>query len=299
VTLVPDGPQNSRFAALLERLGRLSIDDYYNPYRMFDWPDALPQDRLWMTPELLSVHNTPYFDQLSREQLIRLSRWESVNFYSLNVHGIRELLIEVIGRVHLPGFELASEYLHHLIGEENEHMWFFAQFCRRYGGKVYRFPRARTAAPQRGAVEHFLVFAKVLLFEEIVDHCNRMLSQDTALHETIRLINGIHHRDESRHIAFNREFVALLGEELRDQLSEKERAETGGYLRDYLSYCVGLLYSLEAYRDTGIADPLSFRRAVMAHPGRRAAEARLLRRPGSFLRKIGIYEETSCEETTA
>lgn len=170
-------------------------------------------------------------------------------------------------------------------------MWFFAQFCRRYGGKVYRFPRARTAPLHRREVEDFLVFAKILLFEEIVDHCNKVLSRDETLHETIRQINAIHHRDESRHIAFNRELVGLLNGRLRDRLTEPEHTEVARYLRDYLSYCVGLLYSLEAYRDAGIADPVAFRRAVMAHPGRRAAEARLLRRPTSFLRRIGLVEE--------
>ena len=40
-----------------------------------------------------------------------------------------ELLIEVMRRLHTPGYEIPTPYFHHFIGEENEHMWFFAEFC--------------------------------------------------------------------------------------------------------------------------------------------------------------------------
>ena len=44
---------------------------------------------------------------MDQEQLFTAVQVESVNFYSLNVHGIRELLIEVAKRIHTTGFEIA------------------------------------------------------------------------------------------------------------------------------------------------------------------------------------------------
>ncbi len=139
------------FRQLLDRLSAKASDDYYNPYVTFEWPDELPPDVLWMTPELLSVWGTAVFDELDEAALVRLSRFESVNFYSLNVHGIRELLIEVTRRVHSPGFEIPSDFFHHFIGEENEHMWFFATFCTRYGGKIYTDKTLPLTGTQRPA----------------------------------------------------------------------------------------------------------------------------------------------------
>src|SRR5215470_17460059 len=95
----------NRFIELLDRLGRKSVEDYYNPYRMFSWADSLPEDAYWMTPELISAHGTEVEREIGEEGMKRLSRWESINFYSLNVHGIRELIIEVVKRIHMPGFE--------------------------------------------------------------------------------------------------------------------------------------------------------------------------------------------------
>jgi hypothetical protein len=288
-----DDLDDPRLIEVLGRLSRMSVEDYYNPYRMFDWPDSLPTDRLWMTPELLSIHNTPVAGELSEEQIIQLSIWESLNFYSLNVHGIRELLTEVVARVQMPGFEIPSDFLHMFIGEENEHMWFFAEFCRRYGRKLYYFPQITSTEPSRPEVENFLVFARILVFEEIVDHYNRVMADDESLHETIRHINRIHHRDESRHIAFGHELASLLYSRLRSQVSPGELARISDYMQEYVDYCLRGFYSLDAYYDAGIADPLGLRARLMAEPGRKAAEQAIARKPLSFLRKIGVLEEAT------
>jgi hypothetical protein len=284
-----------RLVAVLDRLGRMSVEDYYNPYRMFEWPDTLPTDELWMSRDLLSVYNTPFMDQLSEEQLIRLARWESVNFYSLNVHGIRELLIEVVNRIHLPGFEIPSDFFHHFVGEENEHMWFFAEFCKRYGGKMYHFPRLKSATkvPEGADVENFLVFARILIFEEMVDYYNSRMADDESLHDTIRAINRIHHKDESRHIAFGRELVSLLYARMKERRSAEELRAIGAYVQEYVTFSLHSFYSLEAYDDAGIEDPIAFRKTLTADPARVEAERQVARKPTAFFHKLGLFEKAA------
>jgi hypothetical protein len=75
---------------IFERLTHLSVRGDYTPFKLFNWPDRLPDQEWWMSPELLSVYDTPLMDELDATTLKRLSKWESINFYSLNVHGIRE-----------------------------------------------------------------------------------------------------------------------------------------------------------------------------------------------------------------
>ena len=280
---------SERFRGILERLRQMSIDDYYNVYRIFDWPESLPADSPWMSRELVSLYGTPAYDALSPQEQLDLARWESVNFYSLNVHGIRELLIEVVARVHMPGFELPSEFFHHFIGEENEHMWFFAEFCRRYGGKMYPFPRVKTMLPGDKAVENFLVFARILLFEEIVDFYNAHMAEDVELHDAIRQINRIHHRDESRHIAFGRELVSILYADLACTADEQARLDIEVYLKNYVLFCLHSFYSLNAYQDTGFTNPLEVRSTLLRDPARRALEAKVVRKPMSFFVRAGVF----------
>ncbi|WP_371539418.1 diiron oxygenase [Streptomyces sp. NBC_01023] len=284
-----------RLIELTGRLSRMATEDYYNPYRLFSWPQTLPEDELWMSEDLLSVSGTEVMNELSREQLLRLAKWESINFYSVNVHGIRELLTEVTSRLYAPGFEEFTDFLHHFIGEENEHAWFFAEFCRRYGGRVYALPGLKTQDPADRTTENFLVFAKILIFEEIVDYFNERMAEDASLPETVRQVNRVHHKDESRHIAFGRQLVEVLYSRVRDEATAQECARLEQYLKRYVTWCVQSLYSPAAYRDAGLAEPLALRSRILRDETRRQAERRYLRRPLTFLTKVGIFQDQTIQ----
>ncbi|MEU3626935.1 diiron oxygenase [Amycolatopsis coloradensis] len=280
---------NERFHVILDRLSSMSVDDYYNPYKSFEWPESLPPDMWWMSPELTTTHGTAAASRLPQDQLHALSRFESVNFYSLNVHGIRELLIEVTKRIHTAGFETPSEFFHHFIGEENEHMWFFAEFCLRYGNKIYRQPPGAMALTiPESRLESLLVFTRILIFEELVDHFNSKMALDESLHETIRHINRIHHQDESRHIAFGRELVAILFEGVRAESTATELADIETYIRRYMTYSFETLYNPQVYRDAGVSDPHGLRRELLDSPRRVEFERQVFRKTRKYLEKTGI-----------
>ncbi|MCK7626488.1 diiron oxygenase [Streptomyces sp. RS10V-4] len=283
--------QSARFAEILKRLVDKSVDGYYNPYREFDWPDALPEQMPWMSEDLMSTYGTQVAEELTIEESQRLSRWESINFYSLNVEGIRELLIEVIKRIHTAGFELPSDFFHHFIGEENEHMWFFAEFCLRYGNKIYSGPKLHSIPHDNAQVENFLVFSRILLFEEIVDFYNMRMAADDSLHETIRKVNRVHHEDESRHIAFGRELVSMLYAELARTMTDQQRQEIEQYLKRYIVFSLRSFYNPQVYRDARIDKPLEFRERLVSDPARRDLERKVVRKPMSFMVKSGIFAD--------
>ena len=223
-----------------------------------------------------------------------LSKWESIHFYSLNVHGIRDLLLEVVRRVHTPGFETESEFFHHFIGEENEHMWFFATFCLKYGKKIYTDKKIKLPMTQTDPeVESLLVFARILIFEEIVDYFNLRMGKDEALHPIIRQVNAIHHQDESRHIAFGRELVRLLWDRVRNNTAPEQLDEVRSYLARYLQASVQSLYSPAVYADAGLPEPYKVRTTLLADPVRREANARALKRTTDFFSAAGILTDGS------
>ncbi|MEU3096227.1 diiron oxygenase [Streptomyces sp. NPDC006967] len=277
----------------LGRLENLAESGYYNPYTMFDWPEAIEPDQPWMSESLTTLAGTPMWDELTREQQIALTRFEAINFFSLNIHGIRELMSEVVMRIHERPYADVSEFLHHFIGEENEHMWFFAQFCLRYGGKLY--PAQPTL--KADSVEHLssvarelIVFARILIFEEIVDYYNAHMATDQSLPPIAREINRVHHQDESRHVAFGRMiFTHLLGQVARRDPDEVPLVAE--YLENYLQYSIATLYNPAAYRDAGIPDALALRRRALEHPARLKAHDDVLKRTRKFLTKSGVGRE--------
>jgi hypothetical protein len=281
--------KDSEFVKTLDRLVELSIDTYYNPYKTFQWAVDLPDEQWWMPAELLTVYDTRFMQEFDEPQLMRLSKWESIHFYSLNIHGIRELLIEVTRRIHSPGFEVPSEFFHHFIGEENEHMWFFAKFCLKYGSKVYPDKSIKINAGELAPdIETFLVFARILVFEEIVDYFNVRIGKDESLHPVIRQINNVHHQDESRHIAFGRQIVKQLHQRVSENYDSAKLSELETYLKRYIETSLQSFYNPAVYRDSGIANPYKLRSEVLREAGRKLYHEKILNRTMDFLAKSGI-----------
>jgi len=281
--------RTSSIEQMLDRIIGQSVDTYYNPYKTFQWPDELPEAQWWMSPGLMTVAGTPYAEELSEAQLMALSKWESIHFYSLNVHGIRELVLEVVKRIHTPGFEKESEFFHHFVGEENEHMWFFATFCLKYGKKIYPDKKIKLPLQEMDAdVESFLVFSRILIFEEIVDYFNVRVGRDETLHPIIRQVNAIHHQDESRHIAFGREIVKQLFDRVRKSQSPERLRELDQYLQRYVQASVQSLYSPSVYLDAGVPEPYKVRSELVEDPARRQENRKIVKRTVDYFVNNGI-----------
>lgn len=137
-------------------------------------------------------------------------------------------------------------------------------------------------------IESLMVFVRILIFEELVDHFNSKMALDDRLDETIRAINRIHHQDESRHIAFGRELVTVLFADVRKNASEEELKDISTYIRRYLTFSFESLYNPQVYRDAGIENPQQLRRELLDSPQRIELEKAVFRKTAKFLEKTGI-----------
>lgn len=170
-------------------------------------------------------------------------------------------------------------------------MWFFAEFCLRYGGKLYSSVRLKTGSEQDTDIANLLVFSRILLFEELVDHYNTTMAGDESLHETIREINRVHHRDESRHIAFGRELVGMLYDSVRPKMTDVQHAETETDLKNYIAVILNSFCNPMVYRDAGVDSVPALRSRVLADPGRHIAVRQAVRKPMAFFIKQGIFTD--------
>lgn len=285
-----------RLAEVAARLSAISRREQYDPYTAFAWPGALDPDQFWISPELMTCYGTPEWDVLGERQLISLSHYEAVSFFSLNVHLIRDLIGEVADRIYTTSYPGLSEFFHDFIREENAHAWFFATFCRRYGGRIYR-SRSLPAIPgpdTSSRLRDVQVFGRILIAEEMSDHYNTVMAGDERLPAIVRQINEFHHQDEARHIAFGRQIMRALAESLRESPDgEQDLAAARSYLTRYIGVCLRLFYDPEVYADAGLPDPAGLRRRVMSHDGRRAAHRECLGRTASFLGRIGLADRSA------
>ena len=126
---------------------------------------------------------------------------------------------------------------------ENNHSWFFSNFCTRYGGKVYVDKRSQfQAQPLKPAANAFLIFARILILEEMLDYYNVIIAADEAVPAVIRELNALHHYEEARHMAFGRAIVADLFDKARKNCTDEDIDECRAYLDRYIGWCLDSLY---------------------------------------------------------
>lgn len=288
---------SQRLEEVASRLSQISREARYDPYQVFDWPESIPGDQFWLSPELMTCYGTDAWAELSPEARLRLSHCEAVSFFSLNVHLIRELIGAVAERIYTSRYPALSEFFHDFIAEENVHAWFFATFCQRYGGKIYpaKLVSAPPASSQPAPIRDLAVFGRILIAEELCDYFNTAMASDVRLPAICQQINRVHHQDESRHIAFGRQIMRALSEEALDQSPEDQVREVGHYLARYVTTCIRSFYSLAMYADAGLEDPGGLRRRLLGSQQRSEAHQRMMGRTVDFLGRIGVVDTAAVQ----
>ena len=274
----------------MERLVTLSRKHHSDTFSQLQWPDSLDTSQWWLPPELLSIHDTAWEQQLSEEKRRELSKWECINQFSLNVEGERELIHLLSLQLYAPQMPGMERYLHHFLDEENKHLWFFGEFCRRYGGKIYDSKKVAISAQQQSPqMAFFLLFARIYLFEEIGAHYNEVGARNPDVNPFVRQIHQLHHNDEARHIAFGRSVLANSKELAFAASSAEQRLQAHQHLQQYLQISLASLYQPAMYRDSGIAGGVAMRQQLLADPARRAYHREvMLKRPLRFMAELQL-----------
>ena len=57
----------------VERLCRVSEENYIDPFARLEWPKELDRDTWFTSPELISIEGTPLWDELDESQRKTLS----------------------------------------------------------------------------------------------------------------------------------------------------------------------------------------------------------------------------------
>lgn len=239
-------------------------------YTQFDWPENIPEDCWWFSPESLSIFGTPLYDELSEDQLKTLSKWECTNLFSLNVTGEQSLISDVIGIIQQPMLADAREYLHHFIEEESQHMWYFNEFCKRYSGKTYEKKTVSLGASSfPNDIDLLLIFSRITIFEEAGHYYNVANASDKRLHPFIVQLNAAHKTDEGRHISFGRSIIAQLAGDIVKKYPEDTLKKIEDQLLISLNIVVESFYNPNMYRDANLGRGITIRQSLLNNPVRK------------------------------
>jgi hypothetical protein len=282
----------------IAKIYETSVIDHTNPYTAIDWADTVDRQSEWfMSPKLISLYGTEYYANLSEIQQKELSFWEAINFFTLNIHGEKALIQGLAARLYqdhgiAETGDIINKYIHIFLAEENQHMSYFGGFCNRYAKGLYPDKKIDFPADEYAPGEDdFLFFAKVLIFEETVDVYNRIMAKDMNLNPIARMINNIHHHEETRHLIFGRQVVETLFKQYSPAWSAETLAKIQKYITMYFSVTWAEYYNPDVYRDAGFDKPFEVRQAAYKNPINQKHRQEISSSCIRFFQNIGFLEK--------
>jgi len=136
-----------------------------------------------------------------------------------------------------------------------------------------------------------MFFARVAIFEEIVDRYNVAMGRDDRLVPVVRQINAHHHAEETRHLIFGRRVVEHLWRRHSPSWSTDTVADIRRYLADYLVSTWREYYNPDVYGDAGVDAPWVAARETWEHPVTQEHRRRLSRQCLTPFLAAGILDE--------
>lgn len=217
----PDAEQ--RFAELVARLSRQSVEKHFAAYEDIPWDDpefAIDrQDPRWARVDQ-GLGKTEWFASLPPETQSELGLYLTASLMKIGLQfenvlkrGLLEYAFE------LPNGDPAFRYAYHEVIEEGQHAMMFQEFVNRAGFDNPGMPRHLRRATRhivalgRWFPELFFMF--VLGGEDPIDHTQReALRSDADLPPVLERIMRIHVTEEARHLSFARHYLKLRSTEL-------------------------------------------------------------------------------------
>ncbi|AUH69818.1 MULTISPECIES: AurF N-oxygenase family protein [Gordonia] len=243
--------QDSGAEQVSERLLRSAARLSRNAMTEIDWSLPMDPDKYGCSPEWSSLYGTDYWDELTHEQRVDLTRHEFASIMNIGIW-FEMILQEMVLRDQYVGDYHSSEFQFALveIADECRHSLMFAKASEKMVGTSYH-PHPKIAQLGKSfklLARNEVAYAGILVAEEVLDVFQRGCMRDERVLPFIRTVNEIHVLEESRHMKFAREQVRESVDGIgwaRRQFSALSVA-AGAYL------IVSSLIQPKAYADAGL-----------------------------------------------
>ncbi|MGV9795608.1 AurF N-oxygenase family protein [Gordonia sp. NPDC003422] len=235
---------SERLLASAARLSRNAMTE-------IDWSLPMDPTKYGCSPEWSSLYGTAYWDELTEEQRISVTRHEFASIMNIGIWFemiLQEMVIrdQYLGAYHSPEFQFALTE----IADECRHSIMFAKASEKMVGTSYKPTKwvGRLGKLFKRTARNEVAYAGILVAEEVLDVFQRGCMRDDRVLPFIRTVNEIHVLEESRHMKFARE-------EVRESMQG-----VGWFRRQFSAFYVALgayfivssLVQRKAFEDAGL-----------------------------------------------
>ncbi|HCS56272.1 MAG TPA: hypothetical protein DIW80_02410 [Gordonia polyisoprenivorans] len=235
---------STRLLASAARLSRNAMTE-------IDWSLPMDPTKYGCSPEWSSLYGTTYWDELTEEQRISVTRHEFASIMNIGIWFemiLQEMVVrdQYLGAYHSPEFQFALTE----IADECRHSIMFAKASEKMVGTSYKPTKwvGRLGRFFKGTAKNEVAYAGILVAEEVLDVFQRGCMRDERVLPFIRTVNEIHVLEESRHMKFAREEVR----ESMQGISWARRQFSALYVSVAAYMIVSSLVQRKAFEDAGL-----------------------------------------------
>ena len=247
VTSMRDQGADEVSARLLDSAARLSR----NAMTEIDWSKPMDPTKYGCSPEWSSLYGTDYWEELTTEQRISVTRHEFASIMCIGIWFemiLQEMVVrdQYLGAYHSPEFQFALTE----IADECRHSIMFAKASEKMVGNSYKPAKiiGRLGRLFKATAKNEVAFAGILVAEEVLDVFQRGCMRDDRVLDFIRTVNEIHVLEESRHMKFAREEVR----ESMEGVGWARRQFSALYISLAAYMIVSSLVQRKAFADAGL-----------------------------------------------
>jgi hypothetical protein len=209
--------RGDRFAELLARLSRQSVEKHFDAYADITWDDPAYaidlDDPRWELAADTPLGATAWYRSLPPETRSRIGLHMIVSnmkaglqFENILERGLLEYAFA------LPDGAPEFRYAYHEVIEESQHSLMFQEFVNRSGleapGLTWDLKLGSRAVVQMARRFPAMFFVFVLGGEDPIDHVQRtVLRSGREIHPLLERIMRIHVTEEARHLSFARQYL--------------------------------------------------------------------------------------------
>ncbi|RPA65715.1 diiron oxygenase [Gordonia oryzae] len=235
---------STRLLASAARLSRNAMTE-------IDWSVPMDPTKYGCSPEWSSLYGTAYWDELTEEQRISVTRHEFASIMNIGIWFemiLQEMVVrdQYLGAYHSPEFQFALTE----IADECRHSIMFAKASEKMVGTSYKPTKwvGRLGRLFKATAKDEVAYAGILVAEEVLDVFQRGCMRDERVLPFIRTVNEIHVLEESRHMKFAREEVR----ESMQGISWTRRQFSALYVSVAAYLIVSSLVQRKAFEDAGL-----------------------------------------------
>ncbi|MFZ1888125.1 MAG: diiron oxygenase [Candidatus Binataceae bacterium] len=181
----------------------------FDPHKDIDWSIPFDYSHFYMPEDMVSLYGTPLWDQMDREQRVKLSMHEACSAFAGLIWFENQLSFKLMDYlIDESPLDLQFYWMQIEVADECRHSMMFGEAIRRSGVPWYK-PRYSSliAFFTKYLTSRVGMMLSTLAAEEITGYLHHRTEKDPECHPVMRELSRIHILEEARHRGYAHQYL--------------------------------------------------------------------------------------------